>query len=220
VLRLYSAEICPFAQRTRALLAHLSIEVDHREIDLGEKPEDFSALSPTGKVPLLVDGDTLLYESQIIAEYLAETHGFEAALPTEPHGRARVRLAAKQFDDVVLPAFYRSLFSWGETGEPGSVENRHRVSAELDEIEETIEHFVPQGPSLAAFHYGPFWQRMDAVRALTSFAEVMLDTRPSLRERLGQFATLDAIRATALPADALLERYRDYARAKARAARG
>ena len=49
------------------------------------------ALSPTGKVPLLVDGDLVVWDTLTIAEYLAEQYPDKALWPIEKAARARAR---------------------------------------------------------------------------------------------------------------------------------
>ena len=51
---------------------------------------DFLALNPNGLVPVLLDGDAVLWESNTIIRYLAAKHGRTDLLPAEPLSRARV----------------------------------------------------------------------------------------------------------------------------------
>ncbi len=48
-------------------------------------------MNPYGKVPVLVDGDTILYESCIINEYLKEKYTAHPLLPKDPGQRAKIR---------------------------------------------------------------------------------------------------------------------------------
>jgi glutathione S-transferase len=176
---IYSARICPFAQRTRALLTHLGQQYDLREIDLADKPADFLQASPTGRVPLLIEGDLKLYESGIIFEYLAETLDW-AGLPDDPAHRARHRLAIKRFDEVVVPVFY---------GAPVD----DTLERELVELEATIAH--ASMPSTLAFHLAPFWARWDWLRDYSDLA-ARIDRHPVLRQWLDGAVALPAIQAT------------------------
>ncbi len=70
-LELISTKRCPFVQRSIITLRHKHI--DHRMtfVDLDDPPDWFREISPFGKVPALrVDGDTVLFESAVINEYL------------------------------------------------------------------------------------------------------------------------------------------------------
>ena len=49
------------------------------------------AVSPTGKVPVLVDGDLVVWDTLAIAEYLVETHPDKHLWPADPKARARAR---------------------------------------------------------------------------------------------------------------------------------
>ncbi len=71
--QLISHHLCPYVQRAVIVLQEQEIPFKRRNIDLANKPEWFLKLSPLGKVPLLlVDDDTVLFESAVIAEYLNE----------------------------------------------------------------------------------------------------------------------------------------------------
>jgi glutathione S-transferase len=72
-LTLVSHALCPYVQRVAIALAEKRVEHERVVVDLAAKPDWFRALSPLGKVPLLLVGDAVLFESAVIAEYLDET---------------------------------------------------------------------------------------------------------------------------------------------------
>lgn len=88
--KLTGYELCPYVHRTRMILAYLNIPYEMEQIDLQNKPAWFLALSPTGKVPMLLVNDKVLFESSAINEYLAEVAGV-ALLPKDPMARAQNR---------------------------------------------------------------------------------------------------------------------------------
>jgi glutathione S-transferase len=90
-LRLISHPLCPYVQRAVIVLSEKQIAFERVDIDLADKPSWFLALSPTGKTPLLMVGEThVLFESAAIVEYLDESYG-PALMPTDPIERARSR---------------------------------------------------------------------------------------------------------------------------------
>lgn len=60
---LYSYRRCPYAMRARMALKYASIELEHREIDLRNKPQSMLLASPKGTVPVLCMGDVVLDQS-------------------------------------------------------------------------------------------------------------------------------------------------------------
>lgn len=89
-LVLVSHVLCPFVQRAVISLSEKGVPFERRDIDLAAKPDWFLAISPTGKVPvLLVDGEPI-FESAVILEYLEDTIG-PALHPTDPLARAEHR---------------------------------------------------------------------------------------------------------------------------------
>ncbi|NRB19440.1 MAG: glutathione S-transferase family protein [Rhodobacteraceae bacterium] len=97
---LISHDLCPYVQR--AVIVLLEKNIPHRRsyIDLGDRPDWFQKMSPLGRVPLLQTGDHVLFESQVIAEYLDEiTPG--SLHPSDPLDKARHR-AWIEFGSEVL----------------------------------------------------------------------------------------------------------------------
>ena len=60
--------------------------------------DDFLALNPMGQVPVLRDGDTVLTESSLINEYLAESNPDAGLAPQDPLGWYRTQTWSKYVD--------------------------------------------------------------------------------------------------------------------------
>lgn len=91
-LHLYSYQACPFARRTRMVLLEKGLDFALTEIDLQNKPANFSEISPYGKVPVLLHGNERIYESAIINEYLDEAFPEPRLMPITPAARAAARI--------------------------------------------------------------------------------------------------------------------------------
>ena len=76
---LYSGTTCPFSQRCRFVLFEKGMDFEIRDVDLFNKPEDINVMNPYGQVPILVERDLVLYESNIINEYIDERFPASAA---------------------------------------------------------------------------------------------------------------------------------------------
>ena len=61
-------------------------------MDLKNKPDDLTRKNPYGKVPVLVDGDAIIYESAIIDEYLDEKFPQFRLMPADLLLRAKARI--------------------------------------------------------------------------------------------------------------------------------
>ena len=90
---LYSGNTCPFSQRCRFVLFEKGMDFEIRDIDLYHKPEDINVMNPYGEVPILVERDLVLYESNIINEYIDERFPHPQLMPPDPVERARARLS-------------------------------------------------------------------------------------------------------------------------------
>ena len=95
---LYSGTTCPFSQRCRFVLFDKGMDFEIRDVDLYNKPEDISIMNPYGQIPILVERDLILYESNIINEYIDERFPHPQLMPADPVMRARARLFLFNFE--------------------------------------------------------------------------------------------------------------------------
>ncbi|WP_410481829.1 glutathione S-transferase family protein [Pseudomonas plecoglossicida] len=105
-LKLVSHGLCPFVQRVAIALLEKNIAFERETIDLANKPEWFLAISPSGKVPLLVVGEegesqTVLFESFPICEFIEDEYRQMPLHPAEPLKRAKHR-AWMEFATVAM----------------------------------------------------------------------------------------------------------------------
>lgn len=98
MMLLYSGTTCPFSQRCRFVLYEKGMDFEIRDIDLYNKPDDIAAMNPYGQVPILVERDLILYESNIINEYIDERFPHPQLMPADPLMRARTRLFLFNFE--------------------------------------------------------------------------------------------------------------------------
>lgn len=92
VMTLFSAPDCPDSHRTRIVLAEKDVTADVINIDPTHSPEDLIDLNPYNSVPTLVDRDLVLYDAQVIIEYLDERFPHPPLMPVDPVARAKARL--------------------------------------------------------------------------------------------------------------------------------
>ncbi len=95
---LYSGTTCPFSQRCRFVLFEKGMDFEIKDVDLFNKPEDINVMNPYGQVPILVERDLILYESNIINEYIDERFPHPQLMPADPVMRARTRLFLFNFE--------------------------------------------------------------------------------------------------------------------------
>ncbi len=92
VMTLYSEDDSPLSHRVRIVLEEKSINADIISVEKNNLPEDLIDLNPYSSVPTLVDRDLVLYDSQIIMEYLDERYPHPPLMPVDPVSRARSRM--------------------------------------------------------------------------------------------------------------------------------
>src|SRR3989304_1981227 len=118
---LYSGTTCPFSQRCRLVLFEKGMDFEIRDVDLFNKPEDIAVMNPYGQVPILVERDLILYESNIINEYIDERFPHPQLMPADRLRRARARLFLFNFDG--------ELFSQIDSLEAGKEKQGERARA-------------------------------------------------------------------------------------------
>jgi len=106
MIKLYDFLPCPFGQKVRIVLAEKSLSYELVQVDISKgenrRPE-FLRLNPYGRVPVLVDEDTTVYDSTIINEYLEDEYPEPPVLP--PVGSSALRARARMFEDFADNSF-------------------------------------------------------------------------------------------------------------------
>jgi glutathione S-transferase len=97
----------PFAWRVWLALEHKKLPYELRvmSFDKGDlKQPAFQALTPRGQVPLIQDGDYVLYESAAIMEYLQDAYPSSGAalFPADPKPRGIVRRLIREADEYLM----------------------------------------------------------------------------------------------------------------------
>lgn len=94
-IRLYRFALSGHAHRVELFLALLGLPVELVDVDLAagaQRAPEFLALNPFGQVPVIVDGDVVIADSNAILVYLARRYdGGGTWLPRDPEGEARVQ---------------------------------------------------------------------------------------------------------------------------------
>jgi RNA polymerase-associated protein len=98
IMTLYAGTTDPYSHRTRIVLYEKDVECQIVEVDVTRKPRELADLNPYNQVPTLVDRELVLYESNIINEYLDERLPHPPLMPVDPVSRARARLMLLRFD--------------------------------------------------------------------------------------------------------------------------
>ncbi|HLA34362.1 MAG TPA: glutathione S-transferase N-terminal domain-containing protein [Rhodocyclaceae bacterium] len=91
MMNLYSGTTCPFSHRCRIVLYEKQMDFQVIDVDLFNKPEEIAIINPHNRVPVLVDRDLVLYESNIINEYIDERFPHPQLMPPDPQTRAKAR---------------------------------------------------------------------------------------------------------------------------------
>ena len=110
-MKLYSNPLCPFAHGTRLAVAEKGINVNLIDVDLRNMPASIRTLTPTGTIPMLSTGEYVIWDSEVIAEYLEEAYPEPALLPREPVLRAQARIWMRFANDQLYANTKRLLLA-------------------------------------------------------------------------------------------------------------
>ena len=125
------------------------------------KSKELLDRNPYGKVPVLEDGDAVIYESAIIDEYLEEKYPAIPLMPKDPYQRARARIWIDFANTRLQQA-------------AGNVAHDYQVEKSKEQMKQhlaTLDHemrdrdFIAGAYSLADITYIPFFCRLERYQA-------------------------------------------------------
>ena len=102
MMTLYSGTTCPFSHRCRIVLFEKGMDFQINDVDVHNKPEDLAVMNHYNEVPVLVERELILHESNIINEYIDERFPHPQLMPANPVMRARARLFLFRFEQELF----------------------------------------------------------------------------------------------------------------------
>ena len=156
------------------------------ECDLKNKSKELLELNPYGKVPVLVDGDAVIYESAIINEYLEEKYPAVPLMPKDPFKRARARI----WIDYCNTRLQRA---------GGNIAHDYQVEKSKEELRQYLEtlnremrdrEYIAGDYSLADITYIPFFCQLERYQATIG------NELPHLRPWMDRLLSRPTVRAT------------------------
>lgn len=200
-----------FSSKTKVVLEEkgLPYRVERVRIgDIWKKTPEVLEKNPLGKVPWIDDGDTRVYDSTVINEYLEERYPEPRLLPDDAVDRAAVRALENYGDEIVLAgALPRIWMPWWSEESQRNTEDMARARDELRGralpfLERTLQgrEYLAGGFSLADAPFmavamvlqvdgmsldgfGNFAAYLDRLRARPSYRAI--DPNTSLEESAG-----------------------------------
>ncbi len=212
-VELYSASVCPFAQRSRMALLAKGVEFEVIEIDLQNKPPNFEEISPYSKVPVLKYGGDRVWESTIVNEYLEEVFPEPPLMPQEPGRRAIARIWIDFANTKFTAAFYKLLINqdlqqqqeWREE----MTQHLHFMEQGLNELSTSGPYWLGESLSLVDIAFYPWFERWPA---LAHYRDLELPKDcPRLQQWWDTMNQHPAVQATVQPGDYHTQQYAKYA---------
>jgi glutathione S-transferase len=167
MLKLYFHPLSTYARRVVMALIEKQIPYEPVVVDMAARKHrapEYLALNPYGRVPTLVEGDFVLYESTAILNYLEATHPQPSLIPADVRGRALVDMHCKLCDlqmtrqtgTIIFPKRFMPKERWDaaamEQAKKEIEKHLEILSAQLNGHEFLIgDHFT-----LADLCYAPF----------------------------------------------------------------
>lgn len=173
---LISFKVCPFVQRSAITLNEKNVTFKTTYVDLKNLPDWFADISPLGKVPVLKVGETTVFESAVITEYLEECYP-PALHPRNLLTKAKHR-SWTEFASVITMNMFAMLRSQSETE---FTELKQKIIKQFSQVEKVIDKngpfFAGEIFSLVDAAYAPIFVRLKLIDNLFKLNIFEVNTR-------------------------------------------
>jgi len=149
-MKIIGSFVSPYVRKVLVCmeLKGLDYEVDPITPFFGN--DEFRRLSPLCRIPVLIDGDLVLTDSTVIAEYLDEAYPDPPLMPQNPKERAHARWLEEFADTRLGDVFIWGLFYpkvvhprvWGEPGDADRIEKS--LTTEIPAVLDYLEGELPE----------------------------------------------------------------------------
>ena len=170
-MTMYSGSSDLYSHQTRIVIAEKNIAVNILNIDVindknKKNIEDLVSLNPYNSIPTFVDRDLVLYQSNIINEYLDERFPHPPLLPVYPVMRAKIRLMISRIEKEWYK-FYYSIVNEAHNNKHESINNiKNKLISSitcLNPLFERNKYFLTDDFSLIDCCIAPLFWRLPNV---------------------------------------------------------
>lgn len=196
-MKLYSHPNSTYTRRVRIAAIEKGITFDVETVameKLAHRKKEYLAVNAYGRVPAVEDGDLRICESNVILEYLEETHPQPALMPADAAGRARVRRHmhlcdiefARHAGTIIFPKRFLPEERWNRDEMQAASKNIKRHFKILAEELGAGPYLQGDAFTLADISYLPFLHfhailDVDVPENIQGWAERLME-RPSAKE--------------------------------------
>lgn len=208
-LTFYYGSGSPFAWKVWLALEHKRLAYDLRVLSFDKEENltpEFKQLNPRGRVPVLVDGDLALWESNAILEYLEDRYPERPLLPTTPEARAVVRRIVSEVDADLYPAqralMQATLYTPEAERDPAKIAAAtEAVLAELARFASYLrgDWFGGSDLSLADLAVYPFLRMLRRLEQRVPQTAILARLPPALTDYMRRFDALPWVDKTTPP---------------------
>lgn len=191
-LELISFKLCPFVQRAIIVLNTQNIDFKTTYINPMDPPDWFLAISPTGQVPLLMADDEIVFESNVISEFINDISPSDLH-PSKPLQKAKNRswiaFSSLMFDDLfAIITSDESKFNHAKTS----------LFAKLNKVEavKTEAHFFNGNAfNIIDAAFAPIFMRLAWINSFTNNA-LPLSELPKLNRWADAILAVEAVKTS------------------------
>lgn len=195
-LRLYSMRFCPYAQRTRLVLAHKGIISETVNVNLKRKPDWLFKMNPMGLVPVLQFDNKVLHESAVCNDFLDEVYPGPKLNPADPYQRARDRQLWESMNKMIN-SFYEVAGTRGQ--DKKSFDQLMRSFARYEKELASRTHgpfFGGASVSMVDFMLWPWFERLPIVNIIVPETAINSSNYPLLASWIEHMREVPAVKAT------------------------
>lgn len=209
-MRLYDANFSPNTLRVRAVAFELEADLEIIEVAVfkgDNRAADFLARNPNAKVPVLEDGDFVLWESRAICAYLASLKPEAGLVPSDPKSRALMDQwswwqaihLGPAMQELSFELFLKEKFGMGEPDAAVIEAKRKATDQFLDVLEQGLagKDWIVGSLSLADFYLATTFM-------YRSQAAISLETRPAVAAWIERLEARDSWQKAMAPLNATL----------------
>lgn len=140
-MRLLHHQPSPFSRMIRILSREWALDLEEEELPEFPLPERIHIANPMGQVPVLLDGDDVIFPTFLIIETLAPLAGVRTPV-YDPQSERQPLMAVLQMGDALVSAYYHFWAGFEQSG-PNRL-GFDPIERNLERVQKTLDWLAPR----------------------------------------------------------------------------